>query len=92
MEALNARNMSLTYGGGVGTGGTAVPPVPNLPSLQMQTTAQHPQTYRHQQMHGGMGGQQCSNSRGYAYQDMHVHQLHVEVITLSQFHICMSHV
>ena len=58
MEALNARNMSLTYGGGVGTGGTAVPPVPTLPSLQMQTTAQHPQTYRHQQMHGGMGGQQ----------------------------------
>ena len=37
-------------------------------------------------------GSRCSNSRGYAYQDMHVHQLHVEVITLSQFHICMSHV
>ena len=32
-------------------------------------------------------GSRCSNSRGYAYQDMHVHQLHVEVITLSQFHI-----
>ena len=95
MEAINASNMSLTYGG-VGTGGiagaegTVMPPLPNTPICRRpRSTRRRIDTSRCME---AWVGSRCSNSRGYAYQDMHVHQLHVEVITLSQFHICMSHV
>ena len=56
MEALNASNMSLSYGGGVGTGGiagaggTAVPPLPN----RQTPTAQYSQTYGQQLTHGSV--------------------------------------
>ena len=74
MEALNASNMSLSYGGGVGTGGiagaggTAVPPLPN----RQTPTAQYPQTYGQQLTHGSVGGQQmpAQPPYGQAYEDM----------------------
>ena len=74
MEALNASNMSLSYGGGVGTGGiagaggTAVPPLPN----RQTPTAQYSQTYGQQLMHGSVGGQQmpAQPPYGQAYEDM----------------------
>ena len=74
MDALNAHNMSLSYGGGVGTvgiagaGGTAVPPLPN----RQTSTAQYSQTYGQQLTHGSVGGQQmpAQPPYGQAYQDM----------------------
>ena len=70
MEAINASNMSLTYGG-VGTGGiagaegTAMPPLPNTPM------AQYSQTYGQRLTHGG-GKQQmpAQPPYGQAYEDM----------------------
>ena len=75
MEAINASNMSLTYGGvgtgGIaGAGGTAVPPLPN----QQTSTAQYSQTYGQQLTHGSVGGQQmpAQPPYGQAYQDKRV--------------------
>ena len=70
MEAINASNMSLTYGG-VGTGGiagaegTAMPPLPNTPM------AQYSQTYGQRLTHGG-GKQQmpAQPPYGQSYEDM----------------------